>query len=183
MSKNDTVKYAILGLLNMEPMSGYDIKKHIETGIKHFWNMSYGSIYPRLNKLTQEQLVTKKIINQEGKPNRIIYSITEKGEDELYGWQTQGTEIAQKYDTLLLKIFISQNLSRDEQIALINDYREKIEEKFLFFKKSESDFLKKSYESEKRFLYYITLRSGILNYEAKLKWMDETLELLEKYDK
>ena len=37
-------KYAILGMLSIEPMSGYDIKKEVEKSISNFWTESYGQI-------------------------------------------------------------------------------------------------------------------------------------------
>jgi hypothetical protein len=42
-----TTPYAILGLLSIEPMSGYDIRANLEESLAHFWSESYGQIYPR----------------------------------------------------------------------------------------------------------------------------------------
>ena len=47
----NTSRHAILGVLGFCPMSGYDVKKLIERSIAHFWNESYGQIYPILNRL------------------------------------------------------------------------------------------------------------------------------------
>jgi DNA-binding PadR family transcriptional regulator len=46
-------KYAILGMLSIAPMSGYDIKKQVETSISNFWSESYGQIYPALRNLAR----------------------------------------------------------------------------------------------------------------------------------
>jgi len=51
--KENKSKYAIMGMLSMGPVSGYDIKKRFEESLSYFWNESYGQIYPILKKITQ----------------------------------------------------------------------------------------------------------------------------------
>ena len=43
-----TLKYAILGLLNREPMTGYDIAKEFSKDLGEFWNAKHSQIYPEL---------------------------------------------------------------------------------------------------------------------------------------
>lgn len=50
-------RFVILGLLNEEPLSGYDIKKIIDIRMSFFWQESYGQIYPELAKLRKEGLI------------------------------------------------------------------------------------------------------------------------------
>ncbi|MCU6794256.1 PadR family transcriptional regulator [Paenibacillus sp. WQ 127069] len=69
----------ILGILAVEPKSGYDIKKKFENLFSYFFDASYGTIYPTLGKLEKEGLITKENVVQQGKPNKHIYSITEQG--------------------------------------------------------------------------------------------------------
>ena len=76
----------LLGLLTVEPMSGYDLRLTIRASIGHFWNESYGQIYPGLKKLQDEGFVTCKIKRQKHKPDRRIYSITKKGRERLTEW-------------------------------------------------------------------------------------------------
>jgi len=74
------VRTLCLGILSFSDMTGYDIRKMaFEGNFSHFCEASYGSIYPALSQLTQEDLVTYRQEVSEGKPARKIYSITEKG--------------------------------------------------------------------------------------------------------
>ena len=50
-------RFALLGLLALRPMSGYEIRKTIERSISNFWNESFGQIYPTLADLVAEGLV------------------------------------------------------------------------------------------------------------------------------
>jgi PadR family transcriptional regulator AphA len=55
----------------------------IRQSVGHFWNESYGQIYPNLKKLASEGLVSRKTERQKGKPDRHVYSITDKGRERL----------------------------------------------------------------------------------------------------
>src|SRR2546430_17546335 len=82
----NTSRYAILGALSRRPMSGYDVKKLIERSIAHFWNESYGQIYPILNRLAAEGLAERRREKQRGKPGRHVYSLPPKGRQEIDRW-------------------------------------------------------------------------------------------------
>ena len=60
-----TLKHAILGLLNYEPMTGYDLKKTIDISINHFWPAVQSQIYTTLAKMEKEGWVTVETIPQE----------------------------------------------------------------------------------------------------------------------
>lgn len=73
-----------LGALVFGEATGYEINKMFEDGpFSHFLDASYGSIYPALTRLTDEGLVTCKAEQQERRPDKKIYSITEKGRKSL----------------------------------------------------------------------------------------------------
>ena len=75
------VKSLCLGVLALGDASGYEIKKQLEEGpLAYFYRAGYGSIYPALNKLSEEGLVTFTEMSQEGRPGKKVYSITERGQ-------------------------------------------------------------------------------------------------------
>ncbi|MGI9372533.1 MAG: PadR family transcriptional regulator [Hyphomicrobiales bacterium] len=78
------VRTLCLGALTFGDATGYEIKKMAEEGLfSHFIEASYGSIYPALTKMTEEGLLTFRTENQDGKPDKKVYSITPLGRDEL----------------------------------------------------------------------------------------------------
>lgn len=78
------VRTLCLGILNFEDATGYEIRKmSIDGKYSHFVDASYGSIYPALNKLENDGMVTCRKETHPGKPARKIYSITAAGRDEL----------------------------------------------------------------------------------------------------
>jgi len=75
------VRTICLGLLSRGPATGYEIKKSFEDegAIGYFLEASFGAIYPALGRLTEEGLVDLKVEQQDGKPDRKVYSLTESG--------------------------------------------------------------------------------------------------------
>lgn len=71
----------ILGFLMSGPKSGYKIK-NITGRLMMAYNLSLNQIYPALRKLEAADLVLKEVVIQTGKPNKHVYSITEKGRGE-----------------------------------------------------------------------------------------------------
>lgn len=75
-------KTLCLGVLMLGRASGYEIKKEFEDGpFAHFHAAGFGSIYPALNTLKAEGLVTCMEMEQDGRPDKKVYSITENGRE------------------------------------------------------------------------------------------------------
>lgn len=74
------VRTLCLGYLSLREATGYEIKKDFEDGLFcHFMEASYGSIYPALNQLAVEDLVTVREEEQSGKPDKKVYAIAPMG--------------------------------------------------------------------------------------------------------
>ena len=86
MAKANTTAYIILGLLAHEELSGYDIKKKIDSMIRYFWEVGYGQIYPTLKTLEAEGMITKKSAGSSKGPEKYLYHITDEGRDALKEW-------------------------------------------------------------------------------------------------
>ena len=77
------VQTLCLGVLTMGDASGYEIKKVLEGPFRHFYDASFGSIYPALNKLQTAGLVTCNYESQDKRPDKKVYSLTVDGRLEL----------------------------------------------------------------------------------------------------
>jgi DNA-binding PadR family transcriptional regulator len=75
-----------LGILSRGDATGYEIKKLFDDdGYQHFVEASFGSIYPALNRLTEQGLVSVRSEAQEKRPDRKVYSITDAGREAFLG--------------------------------------------------------------------------------------------------
>lgn len=105
--KKDTgkTKYILLGLMAKQPQTGYSIKKSIENEFRHFWQESFGQIYPTLKLLVKEGFAD--CVDTETSENRrrtITYTITEKGRLELRRWLSEAPDIEKLRYEILLKV-------------------------------------------------------------------------------
>ena len=121
--KKSKTRFAVLGILSYGPMSGYDIKKFYEQNVAGFWSESYGQIYPILKRLAEEGLATKSVHKQEGKPDRHIYAITEKGREELQQWLVEPTGRHIGRHETLLKLMFGKQISIADNILQIERFR------------------------------------------------------------
>ena len=112
--------FAILGLLSLEPQSGYDLRKAARETIGHFWSESYGQIYPALRALEAEGLVRPHVRPrakpQEGRSDRQVWEITEQGHEALERWMVVGPRARPPRHELLLKLFFGSTRTLASQI-------------------------------------------------------------------
>lgn len=73
------VKTLCLGVLSMGDASGYEIRKVFDDAFSHFYVAGYGSIYPALAELEREGYASCKNIEQEKRPAKKVYHLTETG--------------------------------------------------------------------------------------------------------
>ena len=180
MANTKKMDYVLLGLLSHESMTGYDIKKRLDTSLRFFWGGSYGSIYPTLNILENEGKVTKKDTSSNGR-EKILYSITEEGNEALRDWLKKPAEKDEiRYETLL-KLFLGNSNGFDGALEHINRFEEKIKSELQLlhmFADNLSHFL----EEDTHKYYYITITFGIKTYEAYLEWCKDARKLIEGWE-
>ncbi|MGO0062310.1 PadR family transcriptional regulator [Brevibacillus fluminis] len=114
------VKTIILGFLNDGEMSGYDIKQFFSNSIGFFYDASFGAIYPALRKLEEEGLVTKREIIQSGKPNKILYSITDSGKELFQKEMMTPIQPPIVRSDMLVKLFFAGKRTPQEQEKLFD---------------------------------------------------------------
>ncbi len=112
------VRTLCLGILSFQEASGYEIKKEIEEGqFSHFIDASYGSIYPALNQLHAEALVTVRAEEQSGRPDKKVYAITEAGRKALSEGLSQ-VAAKDKFKSEFLFAMLFQEFLTEDQVGL-----------------------------------------------------------------
>ncbi|MBV7333202.1 PadR family transcriptional regulator [Chloroflexi bacterium TSY] len=81
-----STKYVLLGLLDIMPMSGYDLAQNFQISFNSFWAASYGQIYPTLHKLEEDGLIIGDRQARGKRAQRIVYSLTNAGRRAFRKW-------------------------------------------------------------------------------------------------
>ena len=117
-----SIELAILGLLNLRPLTGYDIKKMFAGSAVIYWSGNNNQIYTTLVKLHENELVTVEVELHADRPSRKIYSITAKGQAELKKWLLSEPESPQLKNSFLIQLAWADQLSPDELDTLLGKY-------------------------------------------------------------
>jgi PadR family transcriptional regulator, regulatory protein AphA len=112
----------VLGLLCIEPMSGYDLKAMIEQSVGHFWHESYGQLYPALHELEERGCVVGQEASS-GERRRKVYAITDAGRAALAEWLVQPPAWQPARNELLLKVFFGRMAQPEALRAHLEDLR------------------------------------------------------------
>ena len=181
--KKSKTRFAVLGILSYGPMSGYDIKKFYEQNVAGFWSESYGQIYPILKRLAQEELTTRSVQKQKGKPDRHIYAITKKGREELRQWLLEPTGRHIGRHETLLKLMFGQQISIRDNIIQITRFRDRQKAEL-----DELQLIKEQFENQEvddPNIPYWRLAFGYGEHvnRAYVKWAEESIVALKKMDK
>jgi PadR family transcriptional regulator, regulatory protein AphA len=122
-----SIEYAILGLLSLHPLTGYDIKKMFAGSAALYWSDNNNQIYRGLVNLHQQDLVTREVQLQEKAPSRKVYSITEKGRAELQKWVLSAPEPPQLKNPFLIQLAWADQLSPGELDSLLAKYEDELQ--------------------------------------------------------
>ena len=171
--------HTILATLGDKSYSGYDLWKKFAKTSSYYWQASQQQIYRELGKLEKEKAIASELIPQEGRPDKKLYQITEKGIEILKEWLEKPSEPMAIREELLVKVIaaklvpksvILQEIERHRQIHLeqLAVYQQIKEEKF-------PDLDRLSYEQK---CLYATLRCGIGYETYRINWCEEAIALL-----
>lgn len=171
-------QFAVLGLLSLEPMSGYDLKQLTAWSVGHFWREGYGQIYPTLRQLEKQRFVTKRTQRQKGKPDRNVYSLTEAGHRRLKEWLALAPHPEVPRNELLLKLFfggqVPASISRDH----LEEHRQGCERELKDYAEIRERLAREQKDHPDRPFWEMTLSYGEHVARARLAWCDEALKKL-----
>jgi PadR family transcriptional regulator, regulatory protein AphA len=180
MKKVNKSRYAILGMLMEKSRSGYSILNMMQQSTAHFWQESDASVYPMLKKLEAEGMVTSQS-ELNGKRERNIFSITAAGKKEFSEWLSLPAEDGTHRDELLLKLFFSANATKQDVLKQLLLHQKKVKETEQRFRDVEEKILSQiPDEYEHKIFWVMTLQNGKAHAQAELKWIAESIGVLEK---
>lgn len=117
-----STSYALLGLLAARSWTTYELAKQMDRTLNRFWPRARSKVLEEPKKLVALGLATARE-EAVGRRPRTIYSITAKGRKVLAVWVTQPGDGPVLEFEQLLKVFFSENGSRDDLLRTLRDVR------------------------------------------------------------
>jgi PadR family transcriptional regulator AphA len=121
-----SLRFALLGLLAVQPASGYDLKRAINRSTYFIWNATGPQIYNTLHKLREEDYITSRSLPQTGKPDKQIHTITANGKAALKKFVSEPIHAAVTRDEVLLRIFFGNFASKSAIKRELEAYLDRI---------------------------------------------------------
>src|SRR4051794_1990637 len=75
-----SLRYALLGMLAVQPGTGYELAHRFDSSMSNAWYASHSQIYPELARLQEAGMV--EVIGQGARRSR-TYAVTDAGREEL----------------------------------------------------------------------------------------------------
>ncbi len=117
----------ILGELMEEPQSGYEHRNGLQIYLGRHRKISYGVVYPLLEKLENEGFLEITNAETNGKSKKIA-AITEKGKKRFFELiKMPAPDGAHNADIYLIKLNVMQHLALDEQMQLLDQFSQEQE--------------------------------------------------------
>ena len=182
--RQPSTRYAILGLLSLAPMSGYEIRKVAASSIGHFWSESYGQIYPTLRKLVAAGLAKPRSRRgrqrEGGRRDRQEFEITEKGRAVLAEWRAAAPRAQPPRNELLLKLFFGERVSIEEHVAHVQAVLAHETDQVDRYRQLELRIRQEWRRHPSCSFWLMTVRHGRRVSDALVRWSRETLTSLKR---
>lgn len=178
-----SLKHAILGFLNYQPQTGYELKEVFDDSVQHFWSADQSQIYRTLNELMADNLVTMEVVVQENRPNRKVYSISTAGREELRHWLQQPPPVQMPRSAALIQVFFTGQLSDAEilqKFEMVADYCRKTLEVYEAISNETIAEYEQQVGPREAFCWNLTVDLGLRSVQAQLEWAENVIKQIKR---
>lgn len=173
------LSYAILAALFNQPCSGYDLVKRFNKSVESFWSASHQQIYKALAKLEEEEHVWAEKIEQENRPNKKLYTVTELGRQHLQQWIGEAVgDIDPVKSELLVKLSVGHLVPTETLSETVNSYYQQYRERLRNYQAVAKQYAQVSQLPRESQFQYLALRAGIRQQIAWVAWCEEVMTFL-----
>ena len=181
-----TLGYALLGALAREPLSGYDLARQMKVPVGFFWSAQRSQIYPELARLEKQRLVTHQRIEQQDRPDKKVYSITEAGLAALKQWVTKPAETPPRSE-FILKAYSLWLADPEQALAFLRERERRHAEQLAAYEEARARLEREAGAELERidspqFASYAVLQAGIEYARWSANWCRWVAERFERAD-
>ncbi len=180
-----SLRDAVLAALLEGESSGYDLAKSFDASVANFWMATPQQLYRELDRLAEQGLIQARVVHQERRPNKRVYSLTGAGHDAIQQFTSRAPKPCVIRDELAVKVLAAD---AGNAPAVRNFVTERLQwataklqryERFrtrLLDGRSEEEYLAEA----ERVGPYLTLLRGISFEEENIRWAERVLTVIER---
>jgi DNA-binding PadR family transcriptional regulator len=180
-----SLRDAVLAALLEGESSGYDLAKGFDASVANFWMATPQQLYRELERLAEQGLIQARIVHQERRPNKRMFSLTDAGREAIRQFIGRPPKPSVIRDELMIKVQAADAGDTAAVRDFIIERREWAEAKLQRYERlrhrlldgrSEAEFL----ATAQRIGPYLTLMRGISFEEENIRWAQRALAIIEQ---
>jgi DNA-binding PadR family transcriptional regulator len=190
-NRTGVLEFAVLGLLYQTPMHGYELSKQLNMLLGTFRALSYGTLYPCLNKLYAEGLIAREGDEPAGAPrvpgalgsprpargtgrppgrSKIVYRLTAEGKERLQDLLADAGPAAWEDDQFGVHFAFFGQTRADIRLRILEGRRSRLEDRV------EGVRAALARTRERVDSYTLELqRHGLESVEREVRWLNELI--------
>jgi DNA-binding PadR family transcriptional regulator len=180
MSLRDAVLAALLG----GESSGYDLAKSFDASVANFWMATPQQLYRELDRLAEQGLIRARVVHQERRPNKRMFSLTGAGYEAIQQFTSRAPKPSVIRDELSVKVLAvdagNAQAVRDFMVERLQWAKAKLQRYERMRARMLDGHGEKEYLAQaERVGPYLTLLRGISFEEENIRWAERTLTIIE----
>jgi DNA-binding PadR family transcriptional regulator len=140
---------------------------------------SHQQIYQELRKMAEKEWLSARVVEQSGKPNKVLYSLTELGKATLDQWILTTSKLQPAKDDFMIKLYNVGHCDVTPILAELDERQKTWEEELELFQRIRiKHFTDPMALPDTKKGVYLTLKVGIGQLKFYLQWCKEARTLL-----
>ena|SRR5690349_3951838 len=179
------LRHAVLAALLEGEASGYQLAKRFDVSVANFWSATPQQLYRELDRLEADSLVQARLVRQERRPDKRVFTLTDAGRAELHTYTGVAAKPVAMRDELLVKL---QSVDVGDEEAVTKELAARLDRsraKLALYDRLLADMLdgreQDAFERDsQRIGPYLTLMGGRMYEQTNIGWCTAALEVLSR---
>jgi DNA-binding PadR family transcriptional regulator len=177
-----SLPHVLLGLL-ARPASGYELGQVFGQSVRHFWSAELSQIYPALARLEKDGLLISHAEPSDKGPPKKIYRRTRAGTRALRLWLEDGPIVRTERTAYLTQVFFLDEVNVVTRIKFLEALRDDFAAHLAELNAIEAEWKEEDPHCpdqlpDEELFKHMTLRLGLVRYEATVRWCEECVDRL-----
>lgn len=179
-----SLRDAVLAALLDGEASGYDLAKGFDASVANFWIATPQQLYRELERLAEQGLIRARVVHQDRRPNKRMFSLTEAGYEAIVQFTARAPKPSVIRDELAVKVMAvdagDARAVRDFMVERVERAKAKLQRyertrTRMLDGRSEAAYLAQA----ERVGPYLTLLRGISFEKENIRWGERALTIIE----
>lgn len=177
------LRNAIMATLLEGEASGYDLAKGFDASVANFWMATPQQLYRELEKMEADGLIAARVVQQERRPNKRLFSLTDAGRRALREFTATPPRPGAIRDELVVQVQSLDAGDTDAVRAALEERMSWAKAKLARYERLRAKLLDGRFEDEylattDRVGPYLTLMRGLSFERENVRWCEQSLAIL-----